>query len=302
MGKRWYTPIGKPPPTYSHWRQKQEEREELEDPKAPYFLVIVTIVDIVMFIIEIVRNGGFEPFSTNPLFGPSAQTLVSIGAKYAPCIREEGQWWRFIAPVFLHAGIIHIVMNLFMQVRVGFSLERQYGALRIAPVYLGAGVLGNLMSATFLPNLPSVGASGALFGLVGLLLIDLIKNWNSLQSPCLALCEYMCQLIVTLVIGLLPFVDNFAHIGGFIAGILLSIVFLPNNRRFLPKDKTCLKVSCRLLGIIVAAAATFFIFFSLFTAFYQGVDPNGWCHGCELVDCVPILDWCNFPNIPYTCS
>jgi membrane associated rhomboid family serine protease len=273
----------------------------LEDPKAPYFLVIVTIIDIVLFIVEIVRNGGFAPWNVNPLGGPTAQTLVSIGAKYAPCIREEGQWWRFIAPVFLHGGIIHIVMNLFMQVRVGFSLERQYGALRIAPIYLAAGVMGNLMSATFLPNLPSVGASSALMGLVGLLLIDLIKNWSSLQNPCVALCEYMCQLLITLIIGLLPFVDNFAHIGGFIAGLLTSIIFLPNNRRFLPKDRTCMKVSCRIMGIIVAAVATFLMFFALFTSFYQGVDPNGWCAGCELVDCVPILDWCHFPDIHYDC-
>jgi len=292
---------GVPPPEYSHYRQK--ERQQLDDPYFPIFLVCVTIVDIALFIWEMVKNKGFEPFSVNPMGGPSAQTLVDCGAKYAPCIVDDGQWWRFISPMFLHAGILHIVVNMYTQVRVGFELERCYGALRIAPVYLGAGVMGNLLSAIFLPNIPSVGASSCLMGLVALMLIDIIIHWDSLKNPGLALCEYFCQLIIILLIGLLPVVDNFAHIGGYAGGMMIAIVFIPGVRRAIPKsEESCGKCTIKFLGMVVFAAATVVAYIIMFSIFYSQVPPYGWCYNCQLIDCLPILDWCTLPDIPYSCS
>ena len=73
---------------------------------------------------------------------------------------QDGEWWRFVTPIFLHVGIGHIVMNLLMQIRVGRSLEISYGALRIAPIYILCGVFGNLLSVIFVPTQVQVGASG----------------------------------------------------------------------------------------------------------------------------------------------
>jgi len=292
---------GRPPKEYSYFRQK--ERQELENPFFPIFLVVMTIIDIIMFIYSIVKNGGFEPFSQNPMGGPSAQTLVDLGAKYGPCI-QDGDWWRFFTPMWLHGGIIHILMNLYTQVRVGFALERAYGPLRIAPVYIGAGVMGNLLSAIFLPEIPSVGASSSLMGLVGLMLVDILVHWNSLSSPAGALCEYFCQLIITLLIGLLPIVDNFAHIGGYIGGLLIAIVFIPGTRRILPQREEpccCPKVTCKLLAILIFAALTAVLYIVLFSVFYEGVDPDGWCENCRLIDCVEIMDWCDYQQQTYSC-
>jgi rhomboid protease GluP len=67
--------------------------------------------------------------TVNPWFGPSTDTLLDAGAKYAPYI-YAGEWWRFVTPIFLHVGLIHIALNLSMQLRVGLQLEKSYGAHR----------------------------------------------------------------------------------------------------------------------------------------------------------------------------
>jgi len=299
---------GRPPPNYSpHFRQK--ERQPLESPYFPIFLGLVTLVDIAVFIYEMVKNGGFEPFSVNPMGGPSAQTLVDLGAKYGPCI-VLGDWWRFITPMFLHGGIVHILLNLWTQIRVGFSLERSYGFMRIAPVYIGGGIMGNLLSAIFIPNVPSVGASSSLMGLVGLMLIDIIVNWSTLKNPCLALCEYFCLLIVTLVIGLLPFIDNYAHIGGYIGGLLLGMIFIPGTRHLFPQSNetcsdVCPRFTCKIFVVILFAGITTAAFVVGFTIFYKQIPATGWCPNCEYIDCVnlPNYDWCDYgtPAPVYTC-
>ena len=112
-------------------------------------------MDLAVLVYEIAYNGGFEPFKYNPWLGPSIESLVDIGAKFVPYIRE-GQWWRFVTPIFMHVGIFHFVMNMLMQLRVGKSLEEAYGAWRIAPIYMLCGVFGNLTSAIFLPTLVQV--------------------------------------------------------------------------------------------------------------------------------------------------
>ena len=106
--------------------------------------------------------------------GPSVESLVDLGAKFGPNI-VAGEWWRFFVPIFLHVGVAHIFLNMLMQIRVGRSLEISYGALRIAPIYIICGIFGNIISAIFLPTQVEVGASGALFGFLGVLLSDLIQ-------------------------------------------------------------------------------------------------------------------------------
>lgn len=97
----------------------------------PYFIMTCTIIDVVLIVWEIILNGGFEPWSVNPWFGPSTNVLLNCGAKYSPDILA-GEWWRFISPMFLHVGLGHLLMNMLMQVRVGVSLEKSYGAHRHA--------------------------------------------------------------------------------------------------------------------------------------------------------------------------
>ena len=77
--------------------------------------------------------------------------LIDCGGKELDFILD-GEWWRFFTPIYLHVSIIHILMNMFTQVRIGLPLERAYGAKRLGPIYIISGVGGNIVSCIFLPN------------------------------------------------------------------------------------------------------------------------------------------------------
>jgi len=177
-------------------------------------------------------------------------------------------------------------MNMLVQIRVGKSLEQSYGPWRIAPIYLLCGIFGNIVSCIFLPAEVTVGASGALFGFLGVLLSDLIQNWNLLQSPLKNLISLLVTILISLAIGLLPGIDNFCHVGGFIMGILTGFIFLPNLSygKCQARWRTC--VVCTFIPLVAV------IFVVCLVAFYIGVDANQWCTWCATINCLHILNWC----------
>jgi len=237
-------------------------------------------------IYEIVLNGGFEPYKENPWFGPSVETLVDCGAKYSPNILA-GEWWRFFTPIFLHVGIGHIFMNMLMQVRVGKSLEESYGAFRIAPIYLACGIFGNVVSAIFLPTEVEVGASGALFGFMGVLFSDLIQNWKLLQSPIKNLISLIVTTLISFAVGLiLPGVDNFCHLGGLVMGVFTGFIFLPNLSYGKCQARWRLCVICTFVPLSVV------LFCAAFIGFYTGVNATQWCGWCSEISCISVLPWC----------
>jgi len=248
--------------------------------------MIISLIDVIMIVWEIIVNGGFEPWSVNPWFGPSSSVLMDAGAKYTP-LMLSGEWWRFFTPIVLHVGLGHILMNMLTQLRVGLTLEKSYGAHRIFPIYLLCGVMGNLMSAIMLPTTLQVGASGSLFGFTGVLLADLLQNWSLIQNPVRNLASLVFSSIVSLVIGLiLPGVDNFAHIGGLIMGILTGFIFLPS----LNPGKT--GKQGRLKTVVVCSIITIALFICMFTVFYRQIDAREWCFGCQYITCLKALSWC----------
>jgi len=195
--------------------------------RLPLFLIGVCVLDIFLFFYSIYLNHGFEPLSLNPFIGPKPSILDTLGAKNDNEILHHNQWWRLFTPIFLHVGLIHLLVNLFFQIRIGLQLERFLGSFIIALVYIISGIGGNLASAIFLPHLLSVGASGSLFGLIGLILLSTIKNWRVYERPHLALLSVLIVVLVNLAIGLLPFVDNFCHLGGLFCGLCLACIVLP---------------------------------------------------------------------------
>ncbi|EGC31949.1 hypothetical protein DICPUDRAFT_49886 [Dictyostelium purpureum] len=199
----------------------------------------------------------------------------------------QGEWWRFFSPIFLHVGIFHYLMNMATQLRVGMQLERAYGGHRIVPIYLLCGVMGNLCSAIMLPQSVQVGASGAIFGFLGVLLADLIRNWGVLARPYLNCGTLAFTIITSFAVGLfLPGVDNYAHFGGFIMGILTGWIFLPS---LTPKRA----IGKRLLLLFVAIPLTVGLFVALFIVFYKNISPSEWCYGCKYLTCLEFLSWCN---------
>ncbi|KAG8092323.1 hypothetical protein GUJ93_ZPchr0012g21004 [Zizania palustris] len=124
------------------------------------------------------RRFSFQPLSENPLLGPSSATLQKLGALAWDKVVNEHQGWRLVTCIWLHAGVVHLVANMLSLVLIGLRLEQQFGYMRIGIIYLVSGVGGSVLSSLFIRNSISVGASGALFGLLGAMLSELFTNWT----------------------------------------------------------------------------------------------------------------------------
>jgi len=142
--------------------------------------------------------------------------------------------------MFLHVGVIHIAFNMLLQVTLGRDMEKSIGPIRFLLVYLSAGIFGFVLGGNFAASgVSSAGASGALFGVIALTLLDLLYTWSERPSPVKDLLFILLDIVISFVLGLLPGLDNFSHIGGFVMGVVLGICILhspPSLRRRIGAD------------------------------------------------------------------
>lgn len=144
------------------------------------------------------------------------------------------QWYRFIIPIFMHAGLIHIGFNLLLQLTIAKEMEMAIGSIRFFLVYMSAGIFGFVMGGNYAaPGIASTGASGSLFGIIALILLDLFYSWKERRHPVKDLLFIILDMVIAFVLGLLPGLDNFSHIGGFLMGLALGVCILhsPNSLR-----------------------------------------------------------------------
>ncbi len=168
------------------------------------------------------------------IFTPDTTTLLALGAKDSVKL-AQGELWRLIAPIFIHVGVIHFAFNSYFLYVVGFQLERLLGGPWFLAIYLISGIAGNIASATFSVNM-SAGASSSLFGLLGagfLLERTIGTHIKKLTGRRPRNRAYAMTVVINLGFGLLiPFIDNSAHIGGLVGGVLLTAAMInlrPNN-------------------------------------------------------------------------
>jgi rhomboid protease GluP len=160
--------------------------------------------------------------------------LTSAGANYGPSIRE-GQYWRLVTSMFLHGGIVHLALNAWALFQLGSLFELLVGSSRMLLVYFASGIAGSLASAMFTQE-PSVGASGAIFGLLGALIAFLLRRRGALTPQGKSI---LTQLVLWAVINVFfgfstPGIDNSAHLGGCAIGLLFGFA-LPEPRPSLPQ-------------------------------------------------------------------
>ncbi|XP_070595978.1 inactive rhomboid protein 2 [Erythrolamprus reginae] len=137
------------------------------------------------------------------------------------------QFYRLWLSLFLHAGIIHCLVSVIFQMTVLRDLEKLAGWLRITIIFILSGITGNLASAIFLPYRAEVGPAGSQFGLLACLFVELFQSWQVLENPWKAFFNLSGIVLFLFACGLLPWIDNIAHIFGFLSGLLLSFAFLP---------------------------------------------------------------------------
>ncbi len=144
----------------------------------------------------------------------------------------HGQYWRFVAPIFLHVNALHVGLNMLNLVVMGVFVERLVGHLRFLLIYLVTGVVGIIASFYFAPQDISVGASGAIFGLVGAYSMFVLMHRHAFRGGGIFAVPWLVAVIgLNLSIGLFVHnVDNYAHLGGLISGCLLGWWFAPLYR------------------------------------------------------------------------
>ena len=186
--------------------------------RAPVTLALLTS-NIVVFGLTLVYGAG--------LWHNSNGVQLAWGANFGPAT-QDGQWWRLATAMFLHFGVLHLALNMWALWDVGRLVERLYGRLRFSALYLGSGVAGNLLSLVVQGNRAvSGGASGAIFGLYGALLVFLWRERKHVDRR-----EFRWLFgaatvftLLTLIMGhFVPGIDNAAHIGGLLTGALLGRV------------------------------------------------------------------------------
>nr|WP_066395953.1 rhomboid family intramembrane serine protease [Cytobacillus eiseniae] len=197
---------------------KTNEEKSIFNQGKPFFTYVFMVIQVAVFLLM-----EWVGSSTD------TSTLIKYGAKFNPLILE-GEWWRFITPVFLHIGFMHLLMNTMSLYFLGMAVEQIYGKARFLIIYLIAGFGGSLASFLLSPSL-SAGASGAIFGLFGSLL------YFGVIYPKLFFRTMGYNILIILGINLvfgfsMPGIDNAGHIGGLIAGFLATgIVHFPKKKR-----------------------------------------------------------------------
>jgi len=257
----------------------------LDQKSAPIWTMGSLLIFFLVLVCEILQTGGIASMATNPLIGPDQQTMILMGAKYAP-LMLKGQYWRFFTAIFLHAGLAHIIIVLFIFLSTR-SVERDSGFLRAIMVFFISGLYGYILSSLFIPEMVSVGATGALYGYLGLQLSDLFSSWRMYHNRWSRFNSLTGSIATTLIVGLTPFLDNFLHVGGFIMGFLFALMLLPNLT-----FGDCEKV-CHGFIAFIAFPAMATLFCLCMVIFYRSVDSaSSWCEWCHYINCVNISGWC----------
>ena len=157
-----------------------------------------------------------------------SSVLIAFGAKDNDLILQ-GQYWRFVTPIFLHANLLHLGLNMLNLAVLGVFLERLVGHIRFLLIYVTTGIVSIIASFYFMPQEISVGASGAIFGLVGAYSVFVLMHRRAFRKGGIPALLWLIIVIVgNLSIGFfVPNVDNYAHLGGLLSGCLLGWWFTP---------------------------------------------------------------------------
>ena len=187
---------------------------------------ILISINVIVFIIMLLVGGN------SVITSPSTNLLLQFGASYSELVFEYGQFWRLLTSNYLHIGLAHLLFNMWCLYSIGLELEEFMGSLLFFVTYTLSGIFGSLVSCLYYTsigqNTVSAGASGAIFGIAGALLVVTLyigSKYNRNQFNY----DYSSLLFFigfNIVYGLrVPGIDNAAHLGGLILGSIMGIFY-----------------------------------------------------------------------------
>jgi len=197
-----------------------------EDRRIPstWCTTAILIANVIVFAAMVAQGSG--------VMDAAPEILHDWGAIYGPDV-ARGEWWRVVTGAFLHGGLVHLAVNMYSLHAVGRSVELFYGRVPFLVLYFVSAVVASFASLAWNPDVFSVGASGAIFGLFGAIGAFFVANRRRLPPQMFRaqMGRMGMVLAVNLLIGLqIPHIDHAAHAGGLIAGFGGALVIVRGTR------------------------------------------------------------------------
>lgn len=216
-------PDQEPQPIAQIEPQRVAVRMPQRQPLVVYALLGITVL---VFLLQLLTESG--QFGRCPFFNET-----DLPACYGLKVNElilDGQLWRLITPVLLHASLLHIGFNMYALYVLGPELERHFGHLPFLALYLLSGFSGVVLSF-LLTQSPSLGASTAVFGLLAAQGVFVYLNQKLFGRRAQAMLRSIINIaLINLLIGLTPGIDNWGHVGGLLGGGLFALIAAPVYR------------------------------------------------------------------------
>lgn len=224
----------------------------------PLFIILISLVELVVFICYGVELGGITASGPVPVDSP----LI-----YDPYLRYQA--WRYITYIFIHVGYVHITNNLIMQVAVGIPLEMVHGWWRVAIIYFCGLLAGSLGTSIFDPTTYLAGASGAIYAIMIAHIATIILNWSEMKFALLELIAIIIVIVTDVSVAVCNRYSDagnpihcayVAHLSGAVAGLLVGIGVL-RNLKVRPWEKKLWLVSIIIYAVFIFVAIVWNAFF-----------------------------------------
>lgn len=242
------------------YSQEESQPEESQNESAglqratavfPLYTVILIALLLVVFVCQLVADGQ------NSMMEGGNVSVVLAG--FVKQFFREGQYWRILTGAALHGGIAHLFFNCYALYALGKLIETLSNRAHLAIVFLFSAIAGGILSLIFLPESPSVGASGGIIGFLGYLTVYGYKRRKLLPEGFLKNMLFNIGFIAVVGIFLLSRIDNFGHLGGLLFGTVYGLLQIPSD---LYKDPREVNSMTRILGF---AALAVFILTAIFS-------------------------------------
>lgn len=220
--------------------KKEKKLEKIFSPKKPVVTYILIVLNLMVFLYGVLHSND--------------ELINMFGNNYE--LVQNGEFYRLFTCMFVHADILHILFNMIALYSIGPVVERYYGKSKFLLIYLVSGLLGSIFSGVFMTaDSISIGASGAIFGLLGSICYFTYYYRATLQGILRG--SIMPVIIINLVIGFLSTsIDLSAHIGGLIGGILISMAIGIGDKH---------RKSDQINGLVVLVLMAVFLIYMMMT-------------------------------------
>lgn len=241
--------------------------------------IALSAAQLALVLIQIILC-GVAPFEVNPMIGPFPDSFSEWGGKNAYLMMDGNQYWRLLSPVFLHVGILHLLVNIACQFHLGAIFERQWGSATWLSIYLISGVGAVASSCVFNPDEIGVSSSGALMGLFGSKLSEIVtcnlfelETRSRLQYVRLNLLgNVLCSSAVIFLLCFVTYIDISGHIGGLLSGILVGVIAFCNRI-----ESGCLRFLWAVIGLFGLCGGGAYLGFLLWVETYPDEELGDAC-------------------------